>query len=116
MKMRELREDSTIVEWFDTINPIDNTIRSYLNTVQAYTDFVKMKPEKLINEAESEISDGILPRKRKMKRYLIDFRKYLQENDLADKSVQGYMGGGRSKHAMNYAAKKNINDIYHYKN
>ena len=53
----------------------------------------------MIDEAEQEISDGVLPRKRKIKKYLTDFRKHLQENDLADKSVQGYMGGVRSSYA-----------------
>lgn len=99
MKMCELQKDSTIVEWFDTINPTENTIRSYLNAMQTYTDFVCKTPEELINEAESEISDGILPRKRMIKKYLVNFRKHLIGNNLADKTVQGYMGGVRSFYA-----------------
>lgn len=99
MKMRELQKDSYIVEWFDTITSTENTIRTYFNSMQAYTEFTGKTPEELIDEAEQEISDGILSRKRKIKRYLTDFRNHLHENDLADKSVQGYMGGVRSFYA-----------------
>jgi hypothetical protein len=58
----------------------ENTIRTYLNALQAYTDFIGKTPEELIDEAEQEISDGILPRKRRIKKYLTDFRKHLQDN------------------------------------
>jgi len=91
MKIGELKKESSVIEWFNIINPTINTIRTYLNALQAYTEFTGKTPEELIDEAEQEISDGILPRKRKIKRYIIDFRKHLQENGLADKSVQGYM-------------------------
>ncbi len=91
MKIGELKKESSVIEWFNIINPTINTIRTYLNALQAYTEFTGKTPEELIDEAEQEISDGILPRKRKIKRYIIDFRKHLQENGLADKSVQGYL-------------------------
>jgi len=63
MKMHELLKYSIIVEWFDTINPTGNNIRTYLNALQAYMDFTYKTPSELIDEAEQEISDGVLPRK-----------------------------------------------------
>ena len=35
MKMRGLLKYSTMIEWFDTINPTENTIRTYLNALQS---------------------------------------------------------------------------------
>ena len=76
MKTRELQEDSFVVEWFDTINPSDNTKRHYLSAMQFYTEFTGKSPEELISEAEAEIKAGVLPRIRKIKRYLTGFRKH----------------------------------------
>src|SRR5665647_631353 len=96
MKTRELQEDSFVVEWFDTINPSDNTKRHYLSAMQFYTEFTGKSPEELISEAEAEIKAGVLPRIRKIKRYLTGFRKHLQDSDLAEKTVQGYVSATRS--------------------
>jgi integrase len=99
MKMRELLEDSFIVEWFDTINSSDRTQKHYLSAMQIYTKFTGKTPVELINEAEKEIKDGILPRTRKIKKYLTGFRKHLQDSDLAEKTVQGYVSAVRSFYA-----------------
>jgi site-specific recombinase XerD len=96
MKINELQQDSTIEEWFDTINPSDSTIKSYLNALQEYTEFTGKTPEELINEAEEDIGNGVLPRKRTVKKYFNDFRKHLQDNELADKTIQKVMSAVRS--------------------
>ena len=99
MKTRELQEDSFVVEWFDTIYPADNTKKHYLSAMQFYTEFTGKTPEELITEAEAEIKAGVLPRVRKIKRYLTGFRKSLQDNELAEKTVQGYVSAVRSFYA-----------------
>jgi integrase len=96
MKTRELQEDSFVVEWFDTIDPADNTQKHYLSALQFYTEFAGKTPEELISEAEAEIKAGVLPRVRKIKRYLTGFRKSLQDNGLAEKTVQGYVSAVKS--------------------
>jgi hypothetical protein len=41
MKVGELQKDFVIIEWFDIINPSNNTIKSYLFSMQTFTDFTK---------------------------------------------------------------------------
>jgi integrase len=50
----------------------------------------------LIEEAETEIKQGILPRKWKAKKYIISFRKYLQDQDLSAKTIQGTIAAVKS--------------------
>ena len=96
MKAQELKKDSYINEWFDTIDPADNTQKHYLSALQFYTEFTGKTPEELISEAEAEIKAGVSSRVRKIKRYLTGFRKSLQDNELAEKTVQGYVSAVKS--------------------
>lgn len=96
MKTQELQKDSFINEWFDTIDPADNTQKHYLSALQFHTEFTVKTPEELINEAEAEIKAGVSSRVRKIKRYLTGFRKSLQDNGLAEKTVQGYVSAVKS--------------------
>jgi len=99
MKIDELHKDVIIKDWFDTINPSDGTIRVYVSAMQTYTEFTGKSPEELINEAELEISAGVLPRKRSIKRYMNNFRNHLQDDGLADKTIQRMMSAVRSFYA-----------------
>lgn len=96
LKVQELNQDSIITEWLETLNPSANTTRNYLMSMQAFTEWVKMEPEELLEEAESEIMSGILPRKRKIKSYFVGFRKNLQDSGLAPVTIKGYLTGVRS--------------------
>ena len=55
-----------------------------------------MSPEEFINEAEQEISAGVLPRRRSIKRYINKFRNHLQDDGLADKTIHRLMSAVRS--------------------
>jgi integrase len=96
MKIDVLQKDNIIVDWFDAINPSAGTIKAYLSALQGYTEFTGKTPEELINEAEAEISGGVLPRKRSIKRYLNEFRNHLQDKELADKTIHRLMSAVRS--------------------
>jgi integrase len=96
MKLNELKKDNIIVEWFDSIKPEDSTIESYLSALQSYTESTGKTPEELINEAEQEISDGMIPRMRSIKKYFNDFSKHLKDSGLADKTIQRTMSTVRS--------------------
>jgi integrase len=96
MKIHELQIDSYIEEWFLNINPSANTKRMYIQAMQAYTEYTGRLPEELVIEAESEIKAGILPRQRRIKRYLTGFRKQLQDSELANKTIHGYLSAVKS--------------------
>ena len=96
MKVRDLAEDPLIVDWMDTINPATNTKKLYLQAMQNFTDWIGKTPDDLLTEAEEEIKSGKLMRQRKIKSYLIGFRKHLQDQQLSDLSVRSRMTGIRS--------------------
>jgi integrase len=94
--MSELRENPTIEEWIDNINPVESTKYIYLQGIQAYTEFTSMTPEDLRAEAEAEISAGVQPGYRKIKKHMIGFRKHLTTCGLADHTIKARMMGVRS--------------------
>lgn len=96
MKVSELVNDPLIVDWIDTLNPAINTKKLYLQAMQNFTDWTGKKPEELLTEAEEEIKSGKLMRQRKIKSYLIGFRKHLQDQKLSDLSIRSKMTGVRS--------------------
>lgn len=96
MKVNELREDPTIIEWLTIINTRPNTERNYLLGFQWFTEWTGKKPEALLLEAEQEIKDGLLMRQRSIKKYLVGFRKYLQDRGNAPQTIKGYMTGVKS--------------------
>ena len=96
MKSDNLRTDDIIIQWMNNINATKHTELSYLQAMQQYTEYAKLTPEELINEAEQEILSGMLTRQRKLKGYLIGFRKNLQDKKLSDKTVQSRIGAVKS--------------------
>jgi integrase len=94
--MSELKQDHIIIEWLDTLNPKPNTERNYLLAMQAFTEWVDKSPTELLTEAEQEVREGKLMRERNIKRYLIGFRKYMQDAGYAPISVKNYLTGVKS--------------------
>jgi hypothetical protein len=61
--------------------------------MQVFTDWIKKTPHELITEAEEEIKSGLLARQRSIKKYIVGFRKYLQDKGLAEYTVKSYLTG-----------------------
>jgi site-specific recombinase XerD len=96
MDISELQKNPIIIEWFDTIQPSHNTIKSYLFSMKMFTQFTGNMPEELIEEAEKDIKQGTLPRLWKAKKHLLSFRKHMQDKGLADKTIQGQIAAIKS--------------------
>ncbi|MBN1134294.1 MAG: tyrosine-type recombinase/integrase [Methanosarcinaceae archaeon] len=96
MKLNDLEKDPIITEWFDTLNPRPNTRRNYLTAIQAFTGWVGMSPEELLNEAEGEIRAGKLMRERNIKRHIIGFRKHMQDTGRAPNTIKINITGIKS--------------------
>lgn len=64
--------------------------------MQDYTEQVSKFPNELQTEAEGEIKAGTLMRQRKIKSYLISFRKYLQYQELSDNTISPRIAGLKS--------------------
>lgn len=96
MKVRDLCSDPLIIEWIDTLNPSENTRKLYLQAMQNFTDWAGKTPDELLTEAEEEVKAGKLMRQRKIKTYLIGFRKYLQDQGLSSLTVRSRLTGVKS--------------------
>lgn len=96
LKAQELRNDPTVIEWFEIINSKPNTERNYLLGFHWFTEFTNKEPETLLLEAEREIKDGILPRQRSIKKYLTGFRKHLQDKGNSPNTVNSHITGVKS--------------------
>lgn len=62
------------------LKPISGS--AYRYTIKVYTEFHQMTMQELIDEAETEEEQGIRWKHRKLKRRLIDFRNYINEQYL----------------------------------
>ena len=81
MRADKLLEDSAITNWFDSIDAKERTRTIYLITMQYYyCDYTKMTPTQLLKDARDEIKKGLFGDERKIKKYLIDFRKHLKDD------------------------------------
>jgi len=92
MIIEELRQMPEIIMWLDNLNGSKQTVKSYLQSMQAYTEFTKLSPCELIEEAEKELGN----RHRKLKMYLIGFRKSQAEKGLSELSVRTRLAGVKS--------------------
>jgi integrase len=88
MILGELRTNIEVRRWLDNVNAAKNTELSYLQAMMQFTEFTNKTPDELLYEAEQEILSGMLTRQRKLKGYLISFRKSLQDKGLSDLTVQ----------------------------
>jgi integrase len=92
VELEDLREDELIKDWLSEIEAAPSTRRNYIQSMKFYTNFAGKTPEQLIEEAEEEVKSGILMRKRKIKRYLLEFREYLkEERKVAPKTLHNHM-------------------------
>ncbi|WP_135643950.1 hypothetical protein [Methanococcoides vulcani] len=83
----DILNDYKIEDWFDTQEYSESTRTRYLYCICKYIDFTKKSPEELIREAEDDIRNGLLPRERKIKQYMIRYRKSLVNAGYAPKTI-----------------------------
>jgi integrase len=91
-----MKNDPILNEFIDNRNLVNSTKIRYMVILKNYCDYTKLKPEELIDEAEMEEESGIRLRKRKIKSYLIGFKKYLQDKDHSELTVKNSLSIIRS--------------------
>jgi integrase len=91
MKYAELCQDSEIKLWLSRIGAKPNTVKSYLLGMQEYTEFVKMTPDELILEAESDVRAGKLMRERKILLRITEYREFLEKKGITPMTIKGKM-------------------------
>ena len=102
MKYNELLQDEYIQTWITDAEVSPSTEKAYIMAMQYYTEFTKKAPEELIREAKKEIRDGLSMDERRIRFYLNNFRKGLQNQKLAPLTVRNRMVGVRSFYSSYY--------------
>ncbi|UTB33428.1 MAG: hypothetical protein NKF70_04005 [Methanobacterium sp. ERen5] len=85
-----VEEQSLFIDFCQNRGLVKSSIRLYRIALQKYSDFTKMSLNELIEEAEAEEEDRVRLRNRKVKKYLMDFRSFLDSTDLS-KNYKGHI-------------------------
>ncbi len=70
--------------------------------MQYFTELVNKTPKELVEEAEEEIIDGVLMRKRQILTYLLQYKQYLINKKYAPMTITLHMTAVRSFYKANY--------------
>ena len=90
-------EDKELVaEWFSHINAKGGTLDLYRLAINKYMKFHDMSLSELLGEAEDDIIKGIIPRKRRIKGRIIDYRNFLEGEGKSDNTQHSYVSAVRS--------------------
>lgn len=88
-------EDQELIEdWFDHINAKKGTRRLYSIAIRQYIRYHDMSLSELLHEAEDDIINGIIPRQRRIKGRIMDFRNSLEGK--SDNTKHNYVSAVRS--------------------
>ena len=110
MDLKTIRSDPMIIGWMAGIEASKSTHDNYTHGLRLFCDFTGLTPIQLLEEAESEITNGTLMRQRKIKGYLITFRSMLKERGLAPKTIGNIMTGVNSFYRFNDIDLPNLNN------
>ena len=90
-------DDEDLVEqWFNIKNISSGTQKSYRIGLRYFIEITNKKPSELIEEAEAEEYAGIRPRKRNVNKYLLIFKKYLEDSGIAPSTTILYFSSIKS--------------------
>ena len=82
--------------WLAQIEASQGTKKLYTFVIKKYCEFTGKTSSELIEEAEEEILQGILMRKRKIRQYLLGYQEYLKDGGKAPKTINAFMSAVRS--------------------
>lgn len=89
-------EDEELIErWFDIKNVSSGTQKNYRIGLRYYVELTGKTPTELIEEAETQEANNIIPRKRNINNYLIKFKRLLMDK-VAPATVNLYFYSVRS--------------------
>ncbi|MBZ2164494.1 tyrosine-type recombinase/integrase [Methanobacterium spitsbergense] len=86
----ESDDENLIEEWFLKRNISSGTQIAYKRSLKLYTGIINKEVHELIEEAEKQEVKGILFRKRNINIYLLKYRKYLENSELAPSTSNLY--------------------------
>lgn len=95
MEFHFIPEDQILVdEWFDHINAKGGTLTLYSIAISKYIEYHGMTLSELLEEAEDDVVKGVIPRKRRIKGRIMDYRNSLEGK--SDNTCHTYVCAVRS--------------------
>jgi integrase len=79
--------DDKVFEWFGIIDAAEGTQKVYEVVLKEFCEYVGKTPTELIDEAISEVKQGLLPSERSANKYLLGYRQKLKNAKLAEKTI-----------------------------
>lgn len=87
----DIKNDEIIQEFFDSRTISKNTTIHYIIVLKNYCNWKKQLPTDFIEEADIEQNKNIKLKKRKIKKDLIAFIKYLKAEKKSESTIKNYM-------------------------
>ncbi|AKB61762.1 tyrosine-type recombinase/integrase [Methanosarcina mazei] len=100
MKYSELEDDPIIQEWLSLASAKKTTRKSYIDSMRAYTDFLKKTPAQLIEETDKV--DNTKAIAKKIFGELRLFKEHLEKSGLAPMSVKSRIAAVKSFYKYNF--------------
>jgi len=95
MEFHFIPEDQELVdEWFNHINAKGGTLTLYSLAISQYIEYHNLSLSELLEEAEDDVVKGIIPRKRRIKGRIMDYRNSLEGK--SDNTCHTYVSAVRS--------------------
>ena len=95
MQFNFIPEDQSLIdEWFSHINAKGGTLDLYKLAITQYMEYHNMTLSELLEEAEEDVVKGIIPRKRRIKGRIMDYRNSLEGK--SDNTKHAYLSAIRS--------------------
>ena len=91
---KQLLQNSKVQSWLKTVS--ERTRTGYLNALTKFCNFTKKSPDELINERHKEILDTNLDETNGIRDSVLDFRKHLEKQKSAPKTIHTHDGAVRS--------------------
>jgi hypothetical protein len=88
LDIEELRQDRAVKDWFTLVKPKPITGINYLRALKIYCDFIGKSPAGLIQEADKEAEEGMLIKRRSIRRYLLDYIDFLNNSRASQNTVK----------------------------
>jgi integrase len=76
--LEEISNDQCVTDFIDSREIKEGTKKAYIQRIKRYCNVINKSPIELVEEAEEEQDNSIKSRKRKIKSYLISYKKYLE--------------------------------------
>ncbi|WP_370573947.1 hypothetical protein [Methanomethylovorans sp.] len=96
MYYKDLIEYETVNDWFADLGILnnekkENSKRNHLQAMKKYVEFTGLSPDELIAKADSEQDSIPKYKNRSIKRYLTDFRNYLENENYSPNYIRLHM-------------------------